>query len=627
MKKILSLLLCAVMLLSVVACSTPVDPDAPPVYPTTDTYVVKNNVSPYKILIPKNPSRQIEFAANDFQFFFKEATGVTLEIVNSVENVQGKYFSIGETDIYKASGLTATYEELGTDGYRVLTYGDAIIMVGSTDEASTYAIYGYLGRQFGLEIYGDDVYKIRKTSDAELLDIDWTDIPDIPNRIGGAGYYSWYGTTEFMSRMRLRDMTTFWGLRGHSYFTILPPSEYLADHPEWYDSATNPLEICKTNDEMTAQFIENLKEIILNSPDAIYYSIGHEDGGPSCKCKNCQAVRDQYGGSNSALEVLFTNKVVRAINEWAAVEIPERILKFSMFAYTTTEVPPTVYDRETNTYRPINDAEELMLEPNLGIMIAPISSHVSSPYMEQSYSNSVFNGWDALTDNFYIWAYSCPFGNYLVPFDGFGAYEQNYRHYVELGAEWLFEQGFYNGYGPNFMELRNYLNAKLSWDSTLDTDKLIVDFMKNYYGPGWESVYQFLTLWRLRMTELQEYNMYSYCAAQLVQDWCQPSLYPKELIDQYEFLFDEALLANESLKDSDPDAYLRYKNNIRADRCLVRYMALNMYSQYYDATTYKAMIDEFADIASIKNFTIYSNSNSSTVSSLLDKWTGYLNQK
>ena len=623
MKRILCFLLCVVMFLSIIACADTGDQPLP----TTDTYVVKNNVSPYKIVIPANASNQLLFAASDFQHFFKEATGVTLEIVNSVDNVKGKYFSIGETQIYEACGMTTDYEELGTDGYKVMTYGDAIVMAGNTDESSTYAVYGYLGKQFGLEIYGDDVYKITKTGNAKLLDINWTDIPDIPNRIGGAGYYSWYGTTEFMSRMRLRDMTVYWGLRGHSYFTILPPSQYIAEHPDWYDSTTSPLEICKTNDEMTAQFIANLKQIILDSPDAIYYSIGHEDGGPSCKCSDCQAVRNQYGGSNSALEVLFTNKVVRAINEWAAVEIPDRILKFSMFAYTTTEVPPVEYDKATNTYYPINNDEALMLEENLGIMIAPISSHSSSPYMDQSYANSVFNGWDALTDNFYIWAYSCPFGNYLVPFDAFGAYEQNYRYYVDIGAEWLFEQGFYNAPAPNFMELRNYLNSKLSWDSTLNTETLIRDFMQNYYGPGWEYIYKFLTLWRLRMTELQEYNMFSYSAAQLVQDYCQPSLYPKELIDQYEALFDAALLANESLKETDPEMYERYRDNIRAERCLVRYLSLSMYSAYYDAETYKAMIDEFASISATKGYTVYSNSTSHTVSSLLDKWTTYLNQK
>ena len=567
--------------------------------PTTDTYVVKNGISPYKILIPENASTQLQFAATDFQFFFKEATGVELEIVTKAENLQGKYFSIGPTAITQAAGVSNTYDELGMDGYRVKTYGDAIVMIGENDKSSSFAIYGYLAKQFGLEIYADDVYQIYPTSNAKLLDLDWTDLPDIPVRNGGVGQKSWYGTTEYMTRMKFRNMGEFWGLTGHTFFTILPPSEYLADHPDWYDDAESPLEICKTNEEMKAQFIENLKQIILDKPNHRFFMLGHEDGGPMCKCDDCQAVRDQYDGSNSALEVLFLNDVVRSINEWAAVECPERVLEFCMFAYTTTEAPPTTYDQTTKTYSPINNAQELMLEHNLGVQIAPIGTPVSVAYMDQGYTAAIFGGWAALTDSFYLWGYCCPFGNYLSPFDCFGAYAQNYRDYVEIGAKYVFDQGFAGSYTHNFVDLRDYLASKLMWDTTLDETELIQDFMKHYYGPGWKYVYEFFVQWRIRMTELKEFGMDSFTASQLCQDWCQPDLYPKALLDQYEMILDKAFAENESIKESDPEKYEFYLNNIRSVRCNVRYLTLSIYPNYYDYDSYKAMIDEFVDISSL----------------------------
>lgn len=602
-KSMICLLLCALMLCSIAACGkdsgkeTPADEKIP----TTDTYIVKNGVSPYKVLIPEKASGQLQFAANDFCFFFKEATGVQLEIVTKADNTKGKYFSIGETAIKKASGVTVSYEELGNDGYKVKTYGDAVVMVGYTDVASTYAIYGFLGKQFGLENYGEKVYKIEKTEKAKLVDLDWTDVPDIPFRCGG-NIYTYYGTTETMSRMRMRTTGDGWGLVTHTYFTILPPSKYLADHPDWYDDAESPLEVCQTNEEMKAQFIENLEQIILDTPECIYYMLGHEDGGPLCKCQNCQAVRDQYGGFNSALMIIFTNDVVRKVNEWAKETIPDRALKFCTFAYTTTEIPPVEYDQASGTYYPYGHKDELMLEDNLGIMIAPIGTDISLPYMESG-AKATFAGWDALTDNLYVWAYSAPFSNYMVPFDGFGSFAQNYKDYVNMGVEYVFEQGFFSSYVPNFHELRGYLNSKLMWDTSLDTETLVRDFMSNYYGAGWESIYEFYTLWRLRLTELQNMGMRSHCAGQNVQDWCQPELYPKALLDQYETLFDAALEANEAIKDTDPEKYEQYRDNIRADRCLIRYLELSIYPTYYDAVTYSAMIDEFVDICGIKKCT------------------------
>lgn len=614
MKRIFSLLLCAVLLLGLAACGDS---------GKTATYVVKNGVSPYRILIPENASNQLRFAASDLQFFFREATGANLEITTQAEDVKGKYLSIGETAVFRASGMQLDRDELGNDGYKLLTYGDAVVMAGLTDVASTYAVYGYLAAQFGLEIYANDIWEIDRTEKALLAELHTTDVPDIPFRCGGNSF-SWYGTTEYMSRMRMRTMDEGWGLATHTYFQILPPGEYLQAHPDWYNDPATPNELCLSNEEMKAQFIENLKQIILDTPDCTYYMLGHEDGNPLCSCTNCQAVRDRYNGMNSALMVLFTNDVVEKINAWAKETIPERTLKFCTFAYTTTEAAPVDYDSAAQTYSPINGDEKLLLADNLGIMLAPISSHVSVPYMENGTAHATFEGWSVLTDNLYVWAYSAPFSNYLVPFDAFGAYAQNYRDYVEMGAEYVFEQGFVSGYAPNFHELRGYLISKLMWDTSLDTDTLVRNFMRNYYGAGWESIYEFFTFWRLRMTELEEQSMYSYTAAQLVQDWCQPELFPKSLLDQYEALFDAALTENEALKETDPEQYEVCRDNIRAERCLIRYLELSIYAQYYDADTYQAMLDEFSDIAASKGFTQY-NEGGASVQELVRLWSENLN--
>ena len=101
------------------------------------------------------------------------------------------------------------------------------------------------------------------------------------------------------------------------------------------------------------------------------------------------------------------------------------------------------------------------------------------------------------------------------------------------------------------------------------------------------------------MTELKEFGMDSFTASQLCQDWCQPDLYPKALLDQYMRILDDAFAANESIKETDPEQYEFYRNNIRSVRANVLYLLLCIYPNYYDYDAYKEMIDEFANISSV----------------------------
>ena len=68
--------------------------------PERSEKVVENGTSSYKILVPENTSAssEIGIAANELQFFMREATGVTLPVVEDDEyTAGGQYISIGNT--------------------------------------------------------------------------------------------------------------------------------------------------------------------------------------------------------------------------------------------------------------------------------------------------------------------------------------------------------------------------------------------------------------------------------------------------------------------------------------------------------------------------------------------------
>ena len=70
----------------------------------TDTLLIDNGQTNYKIVIPKDCSNNIKFAANELITFFKEATDITLEVMTD-ENLEfsseAHYLSISGTSLSK----------------------------------------------------------------------------------------------------------------------------------------------------------------------------------------------------------------------------------------------------------------------------------------------------------------------------------------------------------------------------------------------------------------------------------------------------------------------------------------------------------------------------------------------
>ena len=106
-------------------------------------------------------------------------------------------------------------------------------------------------------------------------------------------------------------------------------------------------------------------------------------------------------------------------------------------------------------------------------------------------------GWRAVVDKVCVWSYCNDFSDLFTPFNCWDAFEENYRWYKKIKAEFVFEEGSYCKYTPNFSHLRSYLVSKLMWDTDMTKDEYYAhmdEFLENVYGPGWESIKNFLLL-------------------------------------------------------------------------------------------------------------------------------------
>ncbi|QEC73975.1 DUF4838 domain-containing protein [Arachidicoccus ginsenosidivorans] len=80
-------------------------------------------------------------------------------------------------------------------------------------------------------------------------------------------YLNWHGLHRF------EDL---WGIWGHSYNKLIPPSVYFKKHPEYYalvNGVRQPTQLCLSNPEVLKKVIDTLKIMMAENPDAIYWSV------------------------------------------------------------------------------------------------------------------------------------------------------------------------------------------------------------------------------------------------------------------------------------------------------------------------------------------------------------------
>ena len=74
--------------------------------------------------------------------------------------------------------MTLDKAELGTDGYKILTKDNTVIMNAAGENGKMYSVYEFLDRNLGVKFYAADEIKTPAADDVYLKNFNLTDIPD-----------------------------------------------------------------------------------------------------------------------------------------------------------------------------------------------------------------------------------------------------------------------------------------------------------------------------------------------------------------------------------------------------------------------------------------------------------------
>lgn len=605
--KILSTAMSVVLSVSCLAACKPKEKELPPpvyeepeppVIEKTDITLAKDGESEYKVVVPETMQTKEMVARNELVEFIRRSTGAELTVVNDnglTFNPEDKYISVGNTQILATSGVSVTQSELTLDGYKVVKKGNTVLIAGPSDYGTLYGVYAFLENEIGFRVYAEDEIKYDTTTELKLLDFDLTERPDFEKR--QVGYYEVSNNTEFRDRMRVERHGHDWIYGSHSHFTIMPKATYLAAHRDWYNR--DATQLCLTNEDMRKEFISNLKAIISSHPDQHYILLGEEDSNTFCDCENCKKAIEKYG-TESGVDMVFVNSVAREIKAWLAETDPDRQLYIGTFAYLKT-IPAPVKADENGELVPTHP--DVVAEDNVFIYFAPLHANYSYSFLDQDKNKETadsMNGWHVICPTFCVWTYSANFLNYFTNFNNWGTQAKQYSELKELGVKVIYDMGTWDTGAPSFERLRTYLTSRLMWDTTLDTQKLIDDFMQNYYKGASEYMTKYYNLMRTYLEIIRvQYEMDATCYV----NYNQSRYWSKAYLDTCLDYFQKAIDAIEPLKTEDPSQYETLVNRIKMEKLTVLFFTLQFYQQSYTPSEQTAMIDEFESVARVNNVT------------------------
>jgi hypothetical protein len=506
--------------------------------------IVADGSSDYVIVRPLASSPSQVYAAEELQRFVRAMTGVELLIATDDGPLPPKAILLGATrHTAGVLGGSPDASALGDDGFHLRTAGEYLCIIAGPVRGALYGVYELLERYWGCRWYASFHSVIPSHTSLSLPDIDDAQAPAFAMR---EPYWWEMRDGDYAARSRANGtgmqleerhggkIRFGGGLFVHTFYRLVPPDEFFADHPEYYSLIDGERQIgysqlCLTNPDVLGIVTERVLAAIWSDPTARLFSVSQNDWDGHCQCDACMEIEEREESPAGPL-IHFVNQVAEAVE----AEFPD--VWIETLAYQYTRKPP-------KTIRPRH---------NVVPRLCTIECDFSLPLDESSYPQNVrfvedIRGWSAITDKLYVWDYTTNFHNYVGPHPNFPAIPGNIRFFRDNRVVGLFEQGANEGPHAEFGELRSWLIAKLLWNPDQPVEPLLDDFFAGYYGAAAGPIRQYFD-------ELQTLALDPEITVRIF-DALRGRWLTREFVERAEALWTEA----ERLAADDPDLLRRVR--------------------------------------------------------------------
>jgi hypothetical protein len=420
--------------------------------------------------------------AQELQTHLRLISGATIPIVSDRQELPPQAaILVGRSRHTEALAVHPDLETLGPEGFILKTLGNRLVVASGPVRGTMYGCTALL-EKLGVRWFTPSVTRHPQSRTLTLPVLDETHVPAFEYRepfIFEAFDKDWAARMKVNGFRANLDDSTGGQVTYHPFVHTLGqivPGELFDAHPEYFPlidgrrANEGYVQRCLSHPDVLRMAIEQVRRWFTERPDAMISSVSQndtDDTGGFCRCPECTAIADRYGGKQSGLFLWFVNQVAEAIE----AEFPDKLI--DTLAYRYTESPP----------------EGIVPRPNVRVRLCPISCCELHPYEQCSHKSNVafmenLKGWGRLTNSLYIWHYCTNFAHYLAPFPDFRQFPASARLYRRTGVKGIFFQGAYaEGGGGSDAELRAYVMARLLWNPDEDADALVTEWMQGVYGP------------------------------------------------------------------------------------------------------------------------------------------------
>jgi hypothetical protein len=459
--------------------------------------LVDHGRSSYSICLSADASLSEQRGATELQRFVQEMSGARLPIIKDTEKPKGDLVLVGDSKLLQGLNAGIDFNKLGSEGFVLKTLGRNLVIAGGRQRGTMYGVYTLLDK-LGCRWFTPQVSRIPHLPTLRIGPLDETQTPAFEYRepfFTEAFDRDWAARNRTNGHSSKLDASTggkmVYQPFVHSFYQLLPPEKYFAEHPEYYSLIDGQRragrgQLCLTNPDVLRIATERVKEWIRDHPEAAIYSVSQNDWEGWCECDRCRKVEQEEGGQHSGLILQFVNALAAEIEKTN----PDKLI--DTLAYWYSEQPPA-------HVRP---------RANVRIRLCPIgicNAHSFAQCPRSAYFYKNLQAWSKITDQLYIWHYNTNFAHYVSPFPDFDELAADIPLYQRSGVKGLFMEGdSAAGGGAENAELRSYVMARLLWDTKTDVSQAVNEFLEGVYGPAAKPLREYFDLLQREVREAPE---------------------------------------------------------------------------------------------------------------------------
>lgn len=447
--------------------------------------IVCNGGSDYQIVVPsESESSRLDGDWGAYCQGCRKAAAVLQQYLRQSAGAQLPILTDGQYDTLRPAFFIGAVEALGRvpdlaesrvnyDGYLFRSYKGNYYLYAREAKGLVTAAYRFLEDYAGMRVYSPSAVVVPHHDTLSLPEMDRAETPAFSYR-EVLYYYPNHSQlyADFHALHTRADNARNWGMFVHTFRHLIPVGRYFDSHPEWFSEINGRRvrdgQLCLANPEVLDTLCANLARMMADRPEATTWSVSNNDNYNRCQCSRCLHLDSVYGGPSGTL-LYFINQV--------ADRFPDKTI--STLAYQYTRRAPT------SDIRPRGNVQMMFCSIECGRQEA-----IATAPGEEGFRQDMRN-WADKTGNIFVWDYVVQFRSMMNPFPNLHVLKPNLQFFRDHGVKEMFEQGTGADNKTSWMELRNYLLAKLMWNPDLDVDSLTRDFCTGYYGAAAQPILEF----------------------------------------------------------------------------------------------------------------------------------------